>query len=108
MPCPYFLMPALGGGSTLRAYSSFRYRDRHALLVQGEFRWVPNKLGLDMALFWDGGTVAPEFGKLALRGFAHDVGVGVRLHTPLSTPIRVELAFGSDGPKVVFAGKAAF
>jgi hypothetical protein len=105
---PYFLLPALGGGSTLRAYSSFRYRDRHALLVQGEFRWVPNKLGLDMALFWDGGTVAPEFGKLALRGFAHDVGVGIRLHTPISTPIRVELAFGSDGPKVVFAGKAAF
>ena len=105
---PYFLLPALGGGSTLRAYSSFRYRDRHALLVQGEFRWVPNKLGLDMALFWDGGTVAPEFGKLALRGFAHDVGVGIRLHTPFSTPIRVELAFGSDGPKVVFAGKAAF
>ena len=40
--------------------------------------------------------------------FAHDVGVGLRLHTPLSTPIRVELAFGADGPKVVFAGKAAF
>ena len=105
---PYFLLPSLGGGSTLRAYTSFRYRDRHSLLVQGEFRWVPNRLGLDMALFWDGGTVAPEFDKLAARAFAHDVGVGLRLHTPLSTPIRVELAWGADGVKAVFAGKAAF
>ena len=97
---PYFMMPALGGGSTLRAYSSFRYRDRHSLLVQGEFRWIPNRLGLDMAVFWDGGTVAPELDQLALRGFAHDFGVGLRLHTPLATPIRVELAFGQDGAKV--------
>ena len=78
---PYFMMPALGGGSNLRAYSSFRFRDRHSLLVQGEFRWIPNRLGLDMAVFWDGGTVAPELDQLALRGFAHDFGVGLRLHT---------------------------
>ena len=50
----------------------------------------------------------PSSASSRLRGFAHDVGVGLRLHTPLSTPIRVELAFGSDGPKMVFAGKASF
>ena len=27
---PYFLMPTLGGGSSLRAHSSWRFRDRHA------------------------------------------------------------------------------
>ena len=29
---PYFLLPSLGSGSTLRGYSSWRFRDRHAVL----------------------------------------------------------------------------
>jgi hypothetical protein len=105
---PYFLLPALGGGSTLRGYSSWRFRDRHALLMQGEFRWVPNLLGMDMAIFWDGGTVAAARGDLAWSRVVHDVGVGVRLHTPAQTPIRVELARGDEGLRLVMAAKAVF
>ena len=30
---PFFLMPGLGGGTTLRAYETGRFRDRHAMLV---------------------------------------------------------------------------
>ncbi len=37
---PYFLLPSLGSGSTLRAYSSWRFRDRHSLLFSGEWRWI--------------------------------------------------------------------
>ena len=33
---PYFLLPSLGSGSTLRGYSSWRFRDRHAVLFSGE------------------------------------------------------------------------
>jgi hypothetical protein len=105
---PYFLLPSLGGGRTLRAYDSWQFRDRHALLVQGEFRWVPNLLGIDMAIFWDGGTVTAVRGDLSLGRFAHDVGVGLRLHTPAATPIRVELAHGNSGLKLVMAAKAVF
>lgn len=105
---PFFLMPALGGGSTLRAYTSFRFRDRQAALVQGEFRWIPNRLGLDMALFVDAGTVAHTFDALTTRHVARDVGIGVRLHTPAATPIRVEFAKGREGYNIVFAAKAVF
>jgi hypothetical protein len=105
---PYFLLPALGGGRTLRAYSSWRFRDRHALLMQGEFRWAPNLHGLDMALFWDGGTVAPELSQLSAGRFRHDVGIGLRVHTPSATPIRVELTKGDAGFKLVLGAKAAF
>ena len=55
---PYFLMPSLGSGSTLRGYSSWRFRDRHSILISGEFRWIPSRLGLDMAMFYDAGKVA--------------------------------------------------
>ena len=54
---PYFLMPSLGSSSTLRAYRSRRFRDRHSLLTSVEWRWIPNRLGMDMALFFDAGKV---------------------------------------------------
>ena len=35
-------------------------------------------------------------------------GVGVRFHGPLATPLRIELANGREGMRLVFAGSAAF
>jgi len=105
---PYFLMPSLGSGSTLRGYSSGRFRDRHSLLLSGELRWTPNRTALDMALFYDMGKVASDWDGLSLNGLKSDVGIGVRLHGPLATPLRVELAYGREGLHLVFASGAAF
>jgi hypothetical protein len=105
---PYFLMPSLGSGSTLRGYASWRFRDRTSLLMSGEFRWIPSRLAIDMAFFYDTGKVTPRFHDLSFTGLASDFGVGFRLHSPLATPLRVELARGREGPRLVFAGSAAF
>jgi hypothetical protein len=105
---PYFLLPGLGSGSTLRGYSQGRFRDRTALLMSGEFRWIPNRLGIDMAIFYDTGKVTPRFNDLSFSGLKSDVGVGIRFHGPLSTPLRIELAKGSEGTRLVFSGSAAF
>ena len=105
---PYFLLPSLGSGSTLRGYSSWRFRDRHSLLLSAEWRWIPNRLGLDMAIFYDAGIVTNRFRELTLDGMKSDVGIGVRFHSPLATPLRIELARGSEGLSLVFAGSAAF
>jgi outer membrane protein assembly factor BamA len=105
---PFYLLPSLGSGSTLRAYTSWRFRDRHAALTSAEFRWIPSRLAIDMAIFYDAGTVAPEFDRLAVRDFVSNVGVGIRFHGPLSTPLRIELAKGREGMNLVFAGSAAF
>jgi hypothetical protein len=105
---PYFLLPSLGSGSTLRGYSSWRFRDRHAILTSGEFRWIPSRLALDMALFYDAGMVAPRYEQLSIGRFVSDFGIGVRFHGPVSTPLRVELARGQEGTRLVFAASAAF
>ena len=105
---PYFLMPSLGSGSTLRGFSSWRFRDRHSLLMSGEFRWIPNRLAMDMAVFYDTGKVTPRFDDISWKGLANDVGIGVRFHGPLATPLRVELARGREGTRLVFSGDAAF
>jgi len=105
---PYFLLPSMGSGSTLRAYPSWRFRDRHSMLMSGEFRWIPSRLAIDMALFYDTGKVAPRWDDLSFKGLKSDVGIGIRFHGPVATPLRIELAKGSEGYNIVFGGSAAF
>jgi surface antigen Omp85-like protein len=105
---PFFLLPSLGSGSTLRGFSSWRFRDKHAVLFSGEYRWTPSRLVMDAALFYDAGTVASEFDRLRLDKMEHDFGFGVRFHTLISTPLRIEVAKSSEGLRLVFAGSAAF
>ncbi len=105
---PYFLMPSLGSGSTLRGFSSWRFRDRHAVLFNGEWRWIPSRLALDMALFFDAGMVAPRIEAIAMESLATSYGIGVRFHGPTRTPLRVELARSREGTRIVFAASAAF
>jgi hypothetical protein len=105
---PYFLLPSLGSGSTLRAYPSWRFRDRHSLLVSSEFRWIPSRLFLDVALFYDAGKVASQRSDLNFTDLHHDFGLGVRFHSPIATPLRIEIAHGREGFNLVFSGAAAF
>ena len=105
---PYFLMPYLGSGTTLRGYPTGRFRDRHTLLLSSELRWFPNRLGLDMALFFDAGKVAPQRSQLKLRDMKTDYGIGVRFHTPSSTVLRLDLARGLEGLRVVLTASAPF
>ena len=105
---PYFLMPSLGGGDSLRGYATDRLRDRHTLLMTGELRWFPNRLGLDMALFVDAGTVAAMRSDLLKNEMKIDYGVGVRFHTPAATVLRFDVAKGSEGLRLVFAGGPVF
>jgi hypothetical protein len=105
---PFFLLPALGSGSTLRAYSSWRFRDRHSLLGQAEFRWIPNRLGMDMAIFYDAGKVASRREDLDFDNIKSDWGLGVRFHLPMYTFLRLEAAKGSEGWNLVFSSSAVF
>jgi len=96
---PYFLMPDLGGSSTLRGYSTWRFRDRNRLLLTGEWRWTAGPF-VDMALFVDSGTVAPRPRDLNWRDMKQAYGIGVTLHTLTTTVTRVELAHTTDGMSV--------
>jgi hypothetical protein len=105
---PYFLLPWLGSGSSLRGYGTGRFRDRHSLLMSGEWRWIPSRYFLDMALFCDAGTVAPRFKDLKLGDLKYDYGVGIRFHGPAVTPLRFDVAHGDEGWHFVISSSAAF
>jgi outer membrane translocation and assembly module TamA len=61
-----------------------------------------------MAFFYDTGKVTPRFHDLSFKGLASNVGVGIRFHGPLSTPLRIDIAKGREGTHLVFGGSAAF
>ena len=61
-----------------------------------------------MALFFDAGMVAPHLDAIALRLVVSNYGIGVRFHGPVATPLRIEMAHGSEGTRLVFAASAAF
>jgi hypothetical protein len=104
---PFFMVPTLGGSSTLRGYPSLRFRDRNSLLLQAEWRIMASRY-LDSAVFYDAGKVTEHKSDLDLNGLKHDYGFGLRFHAPNITPLRFELAKGSEGLVLVVATSAAF
>ena len=105
---PYFMLPTIGGGSSLRAHSSWRFRDRHAADANVEWRWIPNRAALDMAVFFDAGQVTDDLNNLRPNRFATAVGVGVRLHARQFMVLRLDVAHGSSGWHMTFSNKVPF
>jgi hypothetical protein len=95
---PFFLMPTLGGSNGLRAYQSYRFRDRHALLFTGEYRWAVHEM-VDVAGLVEAGRVAPAVKGLRLSHMAESIGGGIRVHTKTSSLVDLDLAHGRDGVK---------
>lgn len=104
---PYFLLPHLGGGSTLRGFDSWRFRDRNTLLLQGEWRIMANRF-MDTAVFYDAGKVAARPGDLDFDGLQHDYGFGARFHTPFQTVLRVEVARSGERTRLVVSTTPVF
>ncbi|HEU4936828.1 MAG TPA: BamA/TamA family outer membrane protein [Vicinamibacterales bacterium] len=92
---PFFLMPDVGGHD-LRGFSNYRFRDRHSISWTAEYRWYAQEF-LDVALFYDAGKTVPTRGALDFKGLHSSIGGGVRLHTSISTLLRLELAHSREG-----------
>jgi hypothetical protein len=104
---PFYQLPSLGGGSNMRGFSTWRFRDRDSLLLQGEWRIMVNRF-FDTAVFYDAGKVAGRVKDLDLSGMKKDYGFGARFHTPLATVLRIEVARSNEGTTLVFATSPIF
>jgi outer membrane translocation and assembly module TamA len=104
---PYYLLPTLGGARRHRGYSDFRFQDRHMMLVSGEYRWTPSRV-LDMAIFVDSGKVTSDRSDLDFDGLKTAWGIGLRIHGPTFTPVRIDVASAKEGVRVHVTGGVAF
>jgi hypothetical protein len=92
---PYFMLPSVGGGKTLRGFPDFRFRDRHRLVMNAELRWTPARF-LDMAVFYDAGKVASRRGDLDFRDLEDSYGIGMRIIGLKGYAFKVEVAHSRE------------
>jgi len=104
---PFFLLPQIGGGSDLRGYPVWRFRDQNRLLLSAEYRWTPSHF-IDMALFTDAGKVTARRADLNIQGLKHSFGVGIRIHAPAATLLRFEVAQSAERTAIIVAFSQIF
>lgn len=96
---PLYLLPALGGSTTLRGYADYRFHDRHLAVVNAEAR-LALFAHVDAAVFADAGGVSARIGDLGLDRRSY--GAGIRLHTGTATIARFDVAHGGEGWRLLF------
>jgi hypothetical protein len=93
---PFYYQRSLGGPDDLRGFHRLRFRDKHALLLQAEYRWEIFT-AVDGAIFYDTGKVASRVEDLNLRDLESNYGFGFRFGSANGVFLRIEAAFGSRG-----------
>ena len=105
---PFYFKPTVGGSTSLRSFGDYRFRDDSALYFNAEYRWEAFS-GLDMALFYDRGMVAPDFESLSLSDAEDAYGIGFRFNTYKAVFMRLDIGFGgTEGVKYFFKFSRAF
>lgn len=105
---PFFLMPTIGGSTTLRGFRDLRFRDSTFALFNAEYRWEAFS-GVDLALFFDAGDVASEWDQLGTNGIKTSWGAGMRVHSTKRVFLRIDVgAGGREGPRIFIKLGPAF
>lgn len=108
---PFNQMALLGGDRLMRGYYLGRYRDRHFIGAQVEYRmlplWFSKRLGA--AVFASTGTVAPSLNAFQTRHIRYAGGIGLRylLFPKKDIYLRFDLGFTNEGANLyIFNGEA--
>jgi hypothetical protein len=91
---PFYLQPTLGGSTTLRSLSEYRFRDDNLLYFNAEYRWEAFSV-MDMALFTDLGQVAADADDLDWSNLTHAYGIGFRFNTYKTVFMRLDIGAGA-------------
>lgn len=107
---PFYMMPSFGNKESMRGFIEGRYRDRHAVQVQGEIR-IPAMKRLIFAGFYSTGFVSDEVKKL-FYVWKHNVAVGAgvryKLFKDKNIHMRADLGFWNNTVGFYFVFNEAF
>jgi outer membrane protein assembly factor BamA len=105
---PFFLLPSIGGGSSVRGYQDFRFRDRNRVVFNAELRWTPARI-VDMAIFYDAGKVTERREDLDFNHLKDSFGIGMRLIGVNGYVFRVEAAHSKENNvRLIFSAGGVF
>jgi opacity protein-like surface antigen len=92
---PFYMLPYLGGGDTVRAFREFRFRDENAGVFNVELRHRIHPL-VHVAGFVDVGKVAHDWQGINPTDVKRAYGFGIRAGTADRTLLRFDVAYGGD------------
>jgi outer membrane protein assembly factor BamA len=104
---PFYLQHSLGGSATLRGFHSYRFADLALAHASVEYRWRAHRY-VEVAPFFDIGTVAPGLSRLSVGALKMSPGVGIRARTDRRAIARLDWAWGSEGQRIVLDMGPAF
>ena len=113
---PFFLRSQLGGGESLRGYSTGRFSDKDSALATLEYRfpvWRHPSPGethrMDGRIFMDAGRVFSDiFDEFTFENMEVCGGFGLRFSSEESFIFRLEIAKSSEQLSVMFKQKSVF
>jgi len=106
---PFYEVPRLGGGTTMRGYFEGRYRDKIYLAFQIEYKtFLFWKLGA--VLFGGMGDVAGDFNDFKMTNLKYSYGFGLRyvFDEKERLTVRADFGFGANTNGVYFSMQEAF
>jgi hypothetical protein len=96
---PFYLLPYVGGGDTVRSFREFRFRDENAGVFNVELRHKIHSMA-HIAGFVDVGKVAHNWQDINPTDLQKAFGVGLRGGTDEKTYFRLDVAHGDGGTRV--------
>jgi outer membrane protein assembly factor BamA len=90
---PFHQMPVIGGTKRLRGYFEGKYRDKHLIILQGEYR-RPLFWRFGLAAFGGFGLVAESFNTLKTNNIRHNIGAGLRFQIDKAQKINIRADYG--------------
>ena len=106
---PFYRLPRLGGSNRMRGYFEGRYRDKHYIMAQVEYRRIV-WWRLGVAVFYGIGEVASDLGRFRLNAAKHSYGFGLRFVFDEKERInlRADIGFGQNSNGIYFNLEEAF
>jgi len=110
---PFYMLETIGGGTTFRGFSDYRFRDRRYLLMNLEYRWEAWTYA-DFAIFADGGKVFRRARDLDFTDLEAGYGFGILIRTPFEGRLgrygrlRIDIANSREGFRFYIGSGPAF
>lgn len=107
---PFYKLAKLGGLERMRGYFEGRFRDKHYLTCQMEYRIMPIFWRLGVSLFAAAGQVSAEPNEISLTETKFCGGAGIRylLNKEEKFNIRLDLGFGKNSSGIYLSASEAF
>jgi len=98
-PIPFYLLPHIGGSSTLRGFTLDRFYGKNVALLSLEYRYRihPN---IQTIPFFDEGQIFDRTSDLSWLNWHRNYGIGFRFRTATGTFLRIEYGRSMEGYQI--------